>query len=154
MSVAPKKSGGAADLDSLLNLGNPTSSKPSNQFITPAEKIVKTDPGEEIIERNSDYFKMPEISSMNKESTIINSMDNNMFLSRKGDREESEDDDEGNDDLPSIDEIKQTGPYTIEDATHKIRKLVEELKEHGINITTNEMNFEKSYQVIIKIEKE
>ena len=142
------KKGGAADLDSLLNLGNPTSSKPSNQFITPAEKIVKTDPGEEIIERNSDYFKMPDIPSMNKQSTIINSMDNSMFLSNPDGRESSRE-------IEPVDptESLSSGPYTVEDATHKIRKLIEDLKEHGINVTTNEMNFEKSYQVIIKIEK-
>jgi len=144
-NVPPKK-GGAADLDSLLNLGNPTSSKPSNQFITPAEKIVKTDPGDEIIDRNSDYFKMPELSSMNKESSIINSMDNNMFLSRSNTKEP-----EVNSIAPEIPEPNVE--YTIENAAEKIKKLVEELKEHGINITTNEMNFEKSYQVIIKIEK-
>ena len=146
VNVNPKR-GGAADLDSLLNLGNPTSSKPSNQFITPAEKIVKTDPGEEIIERNSDYFKMPDIPSMNKESSIINSMDNSMFLTNTNSREDRS--------IPSVESENpiDAGPYTVEDATHKIRKLIEDLKEHGINVTTNEMNFEKSYQVIIKIEK-
>ncbi len=146
-NVNPKK-GGAADLDSLLNLGNPTSSKPSNQFITPAEKIVKTDPGEEIIERNSDYFKMPDIPSMNKQSTIINSMDNSMFLANAESRESGRS-------IEPVDPVEpiSSGPYTVEDATHKIRKLIEDLKEHGINVTTNEMNFEKSYQVIIKIEK-
>ena len=43
--------------------------------------------------------------------------------------------------------------YTLEEATDKIRDLVEDLKEHGINITTDEMDFEKSYQIIIKIDK-
>ena len=146
-NVNPKKTG-AADLDSLLNLGNPTSSKPSNQFITPAEKIVKTDPGEEIIDRNSDYFKMPDIPSMNKQSTIINSMDNSMFLANAESRESA-----GIIEPVNPAEPISSGPYTVEDATHKIRKLIEDLKEHGINVTTNEMNFEKSYQVIIKIEK-
>ena len=44
--------------------------------------------------------------------------------------------------------------YTIEEATEKVRNLVKDLKDHGINIDTDEMNFEKSYQIIIKIYKE
>ena len=44
--------------------------------------------------------------------------------------------------------------YTIEEAIEKIRDLVKDLKEHKINIDTDEMNFEKSYQIIIKLYKE
>ena len=44
--------------------------------------------------------------------------------------------------------------YTIEQATEKIRELVNDLKEHGVNINTDEMNFEKSYQIIIKLYKD
>ena len=36
----------------------------------------------------------------------------------------------------------------------KIRDLVEELKNNGININIDEMDFEKSYQIIIKMDKE
>ncbi len=43
--------------------------------------------------------------------------------------------------------------YSIDEATSKIRDLVEDLKQHGIKINTDEMNFEKSYQIIIKIDK-
>ena len=49
--------------------------------------------------------------------------------------------------------IETTSNYTIEQATDKIRELVTDLKEHGIIINTDEMNFEKSYQIIIKIDK-
>ena len=53
---------GNADLDNLLNLGNPTSNTPSHEFITPAEKIVKTDSMNEVDddEKNSDYFQLPD----------------------------------------------------------------------------------------------
>ena len=143
------------DLDSLLNLGNPTSSKPSNQFITPAEKIVKTDPGEEPVEKTSDYFKMPEeLRSINNDA-VINPMDNNMFISST-DSTSSDNDTT----LPTIqEETKEeekeetTDTYTVEQASAKIKELVTDLKEHGINIKTDEMNFEKSYQIIIKIDK-
>ena len=113
---------------------------------------MKTDPGEDIIERNSDYFKMPELSSMNKESSIINSMDNNMFLSRKEESAPSSPPKIERDVEEDIE--KEDAMYTVEDATHKIRALVDDLRQHGIDIKTNEMNFEKSYQMIIKIEKE
>ena len=113
-------------LDNLLNMGNPTSAIPSNQFITPAEKIVKTDSIEnEDEEKTSDYFKTSDLSSIELPENVINPID----------------------DLPEEEE------YTIESATEKIKKLIEDLKEHGIKINTDEMNFEKSYQIIIKIEK-
>ena len=35
-----------------------------------------------------------------------------------------------------------------------LNDLVEDLKQHGVNIHTDEMNFPKSYQIIIKIDKE
>ena len=43
--------------------------------------------------------------------------------------------------------------YTVEEATEKLRNLVENLKNHGIEINADEMNFPTSYQVIIKIQK-
>jgi len=58
------------------------------------------------------------------------------------------------------DEAQNTPPeeeqvtYTTVDATNKIRELVEELKKHGIKANIDEMDFKKSYQIIIKIDKE
>ena len=43
--------------------------------------------------------------------------------------------------------------YTVEDAMNKIRELVADLESHGVSIHKDEMNFEKSHQVIIKIDK-
>ena len=45
------------------------------------------------------------------------------------------------------------GPYTVEQATAKIKDLITDLTNHGIKVNTDEMNFEKSYQIIIKINK-
>ena len=139
------KSSDGADLDSLLNLGNPTSPKPSNHFITPAEKIVKTDPEKEEPETSSDYFKIPEFDSETDPSPIINSTDNNMFISTASNTVEKKEE--------PIQPVEQATNYSIEQATDKIRDLVKDLKEHGIKINTDEMNFEKSYQIIIKIDK-
>jgi hypothetical protein len=136
--IAPKPTPGGADLDSLLNLGNPTAAKPANQFITPAEKIVKTDPGEEIVEKNSDYFKLPDFTN-NSESSIGNGMNSSIFMAQMGVTDGSTEDDKG--------------PYTIEQGIEKIKELVAKLKEHGVPVNANEMDFEKSYQIIIKIDK-
>ncbi len=138
------------DLDSLLNLGNPSASSAPNSFITPAEKIVKTDNGEEDSETISNYFQMPEFDSDTNSTPILSPMDNNMFLSSPPPKEEKEE-------TPELKPLKsfdaETNNYTIEQATDKIRALVKELIEKGVKINTDEMNFEKSYQIIIKIDK-
>ena len=126
-----KPSSGGADLDSLLNLGNPTSSIPTNQFITPAEKIVKTDSGDNFVEKTSDYFNKADFSSIDMPETRINTSNNNRFVSS----------------------ITGMGPYTIEEAKIKIKELITDLQNHEIKVKTDEMNFEKSYQIIIKIDK-
>ena len=120
---------GAADLDSLLNISGPSSSSMTDNFITPAEKIVKTDPLETET-KEEDYFKTPDLSSI-RLPEIPNPMNNNLFSS----------------------DNSNTGDYTVEEATNKIRDLVNDLKEHGIKVNTDEMNFEKSYQIIIKLDK-
>ncbi len=137
-----------ADLDSLLNLGNPSSSVANTQFITPAEKIVKTDPGEMITEKTSDYFKIPEFTSINtanNQTAIMNSMDNRMFLSNSKPKGVN----------LSITSTPETTPkkYNLNEASESIKKIVKEFKEHGLDISLDEMNFEKSYQIIIKIDK-
>ncbi len=111
-------------LDSLLNLGNPTSSQPANEFITPAEKIVKTDSIEDMDDQPSDYFNTSDLSSIELPPSIINPV-----------------------------EEKSSDKYTVEEATNKIKDLVEDLKNHGIKVTADDMDFEKSYQMIIKIDK-
>ncbi len=113
---------GGNALDSLLNLGNPTSSVPANEFITPAEKIVKTDSMDDEEEKTSDYFNTSDLSSIELPPSIINPVE-----------------DEGN--------------MTVDEASKKIKDLVEDIKSKGLTITADEMDFEKSYQIIIKIDK-
>ncbi len=143
---------GGADLDNLLNLGNPTSSKPTTQFITPAEKIVKTDPGEERISHSSDSFKTADFSSIEVPTSIINPIGNSMFLSQPVDENPSANSllslAMGASPIPDA-----NGTYTVEQATNMIKALVTDLTNHGIKVNTDEMNFEKSYQIIIKINK-
>lgn len=121
------KNDGGTSLDSLLNIGNSSSSIPTKEFITPAEKIVKGEDLDDDSDRASDYFKMPEQFA----SLEINSSIN-----------------------PISTEKEEKDTITVEDAIEEIKKTVEKLKEKGIKIDMNEMNFDKSYQTIIKIEKE
>ena len=119
---------GGSSLDNLLNIGGQTS------FITPAEQIVKTESTLEKENKSKDYFNNSDLSAFNipQETSNISPMNNGMIpISNVADEN-----------------------YTIEEATEKIRNLVEDLKAHGINISTNEMNFEKSFQIIIKLYKE
>ncbi|MBQ6135181.1 MAG: ParB/RepB/Spo0J family partition protein [Bacilli bacterium] len=130
----PKKSEKSAALDNLLNLGNPTSSTPSTEFITPAEKIVKADE-ENTKEKNSDYFQLPELSNTDQFNVdLMNSMDNSAFISSQKEEEKTS--------------------YTPKEAQEKLHNIIEELKKKNVKIEANEMDFEKSYQIIIKIDKE
>ena len=132
-----------ADLDSLLNLKtpqpttNPTSPQSQEfRFITPAEEIVKTDATKNIQEKNKDYFQTPdlipvelptEVQAKNKDVSLTNF----------------------NQPLAEPTQAK----YNIPQATNRIRELVKDLEDHGIKVSTDEMDFEKSYQIIIKLDK-
>lgn len=128
-----------ADLDSLLNLQNmamgpAVGNIPGvNPYRTPAEAIVKNDEIEKTKPKVADYFKnadfIPSVPTPPVPATIqpIEKGIPEMTIPTKG--------------------------YTIEDAMVKIRDLVSDLKAHGIAIHADEMNFEKSFQVIIKLDK-
>ena len=116
-----------SSLDNLLNIGGQSS------FITPAEQIVKTDTFDKQ-NKSKDYFSTADLSALNipQETSNIVPINNGMI---------------------PISNVAEEN-YTIEQATEKIRELVNDLKEHGVNINTDEMNFEKSYQIIIKLYKD
>ena len=117
---------GGTSLDSLLNIGNSTASN-VDKYTTPAEKIIKSEGIESDEETTSDYFKMPEQFASLEVNSAINPV---------------------SDSIPTIKEN-----YTTEEAVTEIKKLLDNLKEKGIKIDINEMNFDKSYQMIIKIDK-
>ena len=116
-----------SSLDNLLNIGG------QSNFITPAEKIVKIDTFDKE-NKSKDYFSTADLSALNipQETSNIVPINNGMI---------------------PISNVAEEN-YTIEQATEKIRELVNDLKEHGVNINTDEMNFEKSYQIIIKLYKD
>ena len=54
----------------------------------------------------------------------------------------------------SIDNLlKATKLYTIEDAVNEIKSVVAKIQNKGIKITTEDMDFENTYQIAIKIDK-
>ena len=120
-----KPASGSSDLDSFLNIGNYSNENANNNFLTPAEKIVKTDP---LVEEptTSDYFKTPDLSNVELPTPIIAN--------------------------ETVEEKNQV-QYTLADAVEKIKGVVEDIKAHGMNIELDEMNFDKNLQMIIKIDK-
>ncbi len=144
--IIPANDTPSADLDNLLNIQAPASSKypqiklrPEQDYRTPAEAIVKGDeeaPNESI----KDYFKIPniketdfsegvnQVAAMPQQQTISSIMNN-----------------------PNP--VQKTGAYTTEEIMTKIRDVVKDIESHGNKITFDEMNFATAYQVIIKVDK-
>ena len=144
-SVDIKPSSSGAALDNLLNI-NTGSAAPLSK---------------EEIKQKEDYFSLPEVPDMKLNDAPDDDNDggsSNSILpfsntqplipniSNVSDRSEPSDN--------SIIIPTSNINYTFETASKKIVELVDELKEHGVSIHLDEMNFPTSYQVIIKIDKE
>ena len=127
----------SADLDNLLNLSSINGKSDNNSYITEAEKIVKSDsstPNEKI----EDYFKTPDLNGF--------TIPQNSLLEGKLD---DDDDDKG-----SLSLNINKNDISVDEGISKVRNFVEKLKSTGLPVTADEMDFEQSYQVIIKIDKE
>ena len=127
----------SSSLDSLLNLQGNTNNS-NNNYLTPSEAIEKTSTDSD--DKVEDYFKsynLPNIS-LPDEVRTNNSSDTSL--------------------KDVIDDMNkkalESQPLTLDRAKEKLKEVVKELQDNNINIKTDEMDFEKSYQMIIKIEKE
>ncbi len=49
--------------------------------------------------------------------------------------------------------LKTTKIYTVEDAVNEIKSVIAKIQNKGIKITTEDLDFENNYQVVIKIDK-
>ena len=56
--------------------------------------------------------------------------------------------------VKSVTDDMQSTTYTLEQATTKLKDLIKDLNDHSIKASYDEMHFDKSYQMIIKIEKD
>ena len=138
--IGRKSSEPTSSLDSLLNINSPgtqesyNSNSKSNldtrQFLTPAEAIVKTDANHTPKPTGEDYFQMPDFKSMGIPLDINLDINNNSEKSSTSEK------------------------YDLPTTKAKIRELVETAKNSGLKVRLDEMDFEKSYQVIIKIDKD
>ena len=56
--------------------------------------------------------------------------------------------------LQSTEPTPPPASYNLQTAVSKIKDVVEEIKQNGIDMQLNELDFDKSYQIIIKINKD
>lgn len=157
----------SADLDSLLNIPNPqlnneNSQQNSYRFITPAEEIVKTDASKAAQQKVEDYFKTPdlipvdlpnEIQPKNTNSISLDEIESKQTnLNELNKRNQSSTNNNFFNNFKIIEKEKPE-EFTIQKSIDMIRNLVEELNRNGIKADMDEMNFSKSYQIIIKLDK-
>ena len=147
-----KKKENKSDLDNLLNISS-DNNKPADtgEFITPAESIVKTDEQKESDE-SGDYFKTPDLVSIDLPTEPSTEDKVTVPTEESDESEEVEKPTEEKQQPVEID--TDDGKYTIQTAVEKARRLVQELNVHDLPTDIEEMNFNKSYQIIIKIEKQ
>lgn len=171
------------DLDSLLHITNaPTQQNKEFKYLTPAEAIVKEDANKPA-PTAEDYFKTPSLIPVNLPDTVqtsntksvsVNEIEENHekanMLNNSNYSEETqvqhdsrfEKDKLNNTNInktlfePSImkeNNNKKNEKFNIQKSIDMIRSLVEELKAHGVAADIDEMNFSKSYQIIVKLDK-
>lgn len=57
-------------------------------------------------------------------------------------------------DLSIIDKLlKSTNIYTVEDAVNEIKSIITKIQNKGLKVTTEDMDFENTYQITIKLDK-
>lgn len=149
----PTSTSSGAALDNLLNISSPTGidKNPADnsqqtivngtKFLTPAEAIVKTDENVNNAAQERDYFPTPDFGSISFPTGNI-----------------TENKEENSGSLLNIPQPVIQQPSNIEkddtqSAVNKIKETVKELEKTGMKISLDEMNFERSRQIIIKIEK-
>ena len=162
--IAPKtqSNNGSSSIDNLLNINTPSSApsfdddleaddegfdeddnpevkeEPQNsEFINKAESLVKAEAemDEDDDKPSGDYFKPSDLISIELPDTVDTSTKETEQVQINTPQEVS------------------TEPMTLNEAKQKLRDTVEEIKGRDVNITTNEMDFDTNYQMIIKIEK-
>ena len=141
-----------SSLDSLLNIGQPT--------LTQAEKIDNEIIKEEQ-KNNDEYFQTPDLTETEQPSVdIFKEAETPVQIEPQQEVPATDkEQDNKSENIPTIDmsdnisETKEEN-YTLEVSQEKIKSLIEELKNHGITISCDEMDFPETYQVIIKITKQ
>lgn len=142
-------SSGGADLDSLLQI-NPTTPNTSDnnsdfKFFSSAQEAVN-DSDVDDTKSSGDYFKAPELISVDMPGEATPISTNNVNLSQANYDMANE-----NKSVPTINFGNRED--VIQDAVNLLRDTVKKIEANGLKVDSDEMNMEKSYQIIIKIEK-
>ena len=136
------------DLDSLLQVGKPkeneqTESDTGFKFFSPAEEALK-DSEENNKPSEGDYFKAPELINVDLPNSVSTLNTNNVPLSDTFNVSL-----EQNNSQINVDSTENN----INKAISIIREALDKVQATGLKIEKDEMNLEKSYQIIIKIDK-
>ncbi len=172
----------SAALDSLLNINANSSGNSTQQehykFITPAEEIVKMDASKANKTRSEDYFKTPDLIPVelpnevqpmkDTKSVSLSEIEARSKAQNKGPEPTTLHDSRydkkslnntslnkslfGEVKTPNFN-TKKNDQLTVQQSIDMIRNLVDELNRHGVKADIDEMNFSKSYQIIIKLDK-
>jgi len=135
--ISSNESSNSTSLDSLLNLQSNVNNNQDN-YLTPSEAIEKTE--EESEDKVEDYFKSSNLPNISLPDEVVTNNSSDTSLK---------------DVIEDMNKKElENQPMTIDRAKEKINNLVKELQEHDLKIKADEMDFEKNYQIIIKIEKE
>ena len=142
-------SSGGADLDSLLQI-NPTTPNTSDnnsdfKFFSSAQEAVDDSDADDT-KSSGDYFKAPELISVDMPGEATPISTNNVNLSQANYDMANE-----NKSVPTINFGNRED--VIQDAVNLLRDTVKKIEANGLKVDSDEMNMEKSYQIIIKIEK-
>lgn len=132
------------NLDSLLNIAAPiptddTSSDGGDdfQFFSPAKEALKESEKEEQ-DDNEDYFQEPDLIPIDLPNEV--EIDNVENVNLNSDTQDGA-------------AIIMNSKSDINQAIDKIRACIKEVESLGLKVDYDEMSLDKSYQVIIKIEK-
>lgn len=140
---------GSADLDSLLQI-NPTTTNTSDsnsdfKFFSSAQDAVN-DSDLDDSKSSGDYFKAPELINVDMPGEATPRSTNSVNLSQASYDMANE-----NKSVPTINFGNRED--VVQDAVNLLRDAIKKIEANGLKVDSDEMNMEKSYQIIIKIEK-
>ncbi len=132
-------------LDSLLKIGDPIDTDNSDdkdtsefKFFSPAREAIKESEKTVSNDKTEDYFKAPDLVSVNLPDSVQTNNVNGISLS--------------NEDLKlTPDRTREENP--MNSAIEIIRKSLSQIEDMGIKVEKDEMSLENSYQIVIKLEK-
>ena len=132
-------------LDSLLKIGDPIDTDNSDdkdtsefKFFSPAREAIKESEKTVSNDKTEDYFKAPDLVSVNLPDSVQTNNVNGISLS--------------NEDLKlTPDRTREENP--MNSAIEIIRNSLSQIENMGIKVEKDEMSLENSYQIVIKLEK-